>query len=87
MTSVMAPLKTLTIKEGVLTVEEAKAPRVTDTIEERLEKLEDATFRYDTVVERSLDAHHHMNLELEKKVEAYEDRIKDLEGKYAYTLS
>ena len=85
--SVMAPMKTLTFKEGVLLVEEAKAPKTKGTVEERLEKLEDATFRYGTVVERSLDAHHHMNLELEKKVEAYEERIRDLEEKYAYTLS
>ena len=39
------------------------------------------------MVERSLDAHFHMELELEKKVEAYEGRIKDLEDKHAYTLA
>ena len=85
--SMVAPLKTLTFKEGVLLMEEAKAPKTEGTLEERLQKLEDATFRYGTVVERSLNAHYRMNLELEKKVEAYEERIKYLEGKYAYALS
>ena len=66
--SVMAPLKTLTFKEGVLLVKEAMEPKTEGTVEERLEKLEDTTFRYGNVVERSLDAHHHMNLEMEKKV-------------------
>jgi DNA repair ATPase RecN len=56
-------------------------------MEERLTKLEDTTFRYGTVVERILDAHHHMNLELETKIESYEGRIKDLEERYVYVLS
>jgi hypothetical protein len=43
---------------------------------ERLEKLEDNVFRYGNVVERSLDAHHLMKLELEKKVKFYDNRIK-----------
>ena len=62
--SVVAPLKTLSFKEGVLLLEEVKAPKGQGTIEERLQALEDSTFRYGTVVERSLDAHHFMNLEL-----------------------
>jgi hypothetical protein len=43
---------------------------------ERLEKLEDDVFRYGNVVESSMDAHHLMNLELEKKVKFYDNRIK-----------
>ena len=85
--SVMAPLKTLSFKEGVLLVEDVKAPKTEGSLEERVQKLEDDIFRYCTVVERSLDAHFHMELELEKKVEAYEGRIKDLEEKHAYTLA
>ena len=80
--SVMAPMKTLSFKEGVLLVEEVKAPKTTGTMEERLDDLEEKTFRYGTVVERSLDAHHFMNLELEKKVEEYKERLEDLEEKY-----
>ncbi|KAK1621392.1 hypothetical protein QYE76_026909 [Lolium multiflorum] len=84
--SVVAPLKTLTFKEGVLLVEDVKAPKPEGTMEERLKTLEEAVFRYGTVVERSLDAHHFMNLEMEKKVNAYEARIKDLEENYLHTL-
>jgi hypothetical protein len=39
--SVMASLKTLSFKEGVLLVEELKAPKTTDTLEERLDALEE----------------------------------------------
>jgi DNA repair ATPase RecN len=84
--SMLAPLKTLNSKEGVLLLEEVKAPKIQGTIEERLQTLEDTTFKYGTMVERSLDAHDFMNLELEKMVESYEARIKDLEEKYAHTL-
>ena len=67
--SVMTPPKTVCFKEGVMLVEEVKAPKATGTVEARLDELEDKTFRYGTVVYRNLDAHHFMNLELEKKVE------------------
>ena len=80
--SVMAPPKAVIFKEGVLLVEEVKAPKVTGTVEERLDDLEDKTFRYGTVVYRSLDAHHFMNLELEKKVEEYKGRLEELEERY-----
>ena len=80
--SVMTPPKTVCFKEGVMLVEEVKAPKATGTVEERLDELEDKTFRYGTVVYRSLDAHHFMNLELEKKVEEYKKRLEDLEGRY-----
>lgn len=85
--SVMAPMKTLSFKEGVLLVEEVKAPKTIGTVEERLDDLEQKTFRYNTVVERSLDAHHFMNLELEKKVEEYKERLKDLEDRYLHVIS
>ncbi|CAM0912873.1 unnamed protein product [Alopecurus aequalis] len=84
--SVMAPVKTLSFKEGVLLVEEVKAPKTIGTVEERLDDLEQKTFRYNTVVERSLDAHHFMNLELEKKVEEYKERLKDLEDRYLHVI-
>ena len=57
------------------------------TVEERLDDLEQKVFRYNTVVERSLDAHHFMNLELEKKVEEYKERLKDLEDRYLHVIS
>jgi hypothetical protein len=85
--SVMAPLKTLSYKEGVLLVEEVKAPKIISMVEERLDELEQKTFRYNTVVGRSLDAHHFMNLELEKKVEEYKERLKDLEDRYLHVIS
>ena len=44
------------------------------------------TFRYGTVVYRSLDAHHFMNLELEKKVEEYKERFEDLEDRYKHVV-
>ena len=72
--SVMAPQKTVCFKEGVMLVEEVKSPKTTGTMEKRLDELEDKTFRYGTVVYRSLDAHHFMNLDLEKKVEEYKER-------------
>ena len=56
-------------------------------MEERLDDLEEKTFGYGTVVERSLDAHHFMNLELEKKVEEYKERLKDLEDRYLHVIS
>ena len=84
--SVMAPQKTVCFKEGVMLVEEVKAPKTTGTMEERLGELEDKTFRYGTVVYRSLDAHHFMNLELEKKVEEYKERLEDLEDRYKYVV-
>ena len=80
--SVMTPPKTVCFKEGVMLVEEVKAPKATGTVEARLDELEDKTFRYGTVVYRSLDAHHFMNLELEKKVEEYKKRLEDLEDRY-----
>ena len=84
--SVMAPMKTF-FKEGVLLVEEVKAPKTIGTVEERLDDVEQKTFRYNTVVERSLDAHLFMNLELEKKVEEYKERLKDLEDRYLHVIS
>jgi hypothetical protein len=60
--SVVAPLKTLTFKEGVLLMEEVKAPKTEGSMEERLEILEDTVFRYGIVIHRSLDAHHLMNI-------------------------
>jgi hypothetical protein len=80
----MAPLKTISSKEGVLLVEELKAPKTAGTLEER---LEEKTFRYSTVVERSIDAHHFMNLELAKKVEEYKEWLKDLEERYIHVIS
>ena len=85
--SVMAPLKTLSFIEGVLLVEELKAPKTTNIVEERLDDLEQKIFRYNTVVECSLDAHHFMNLELENKVEDYKERLKDLEDMYLHVIS
>ncbi|KAK1680117.1 hypothetical protein QYE76_040965 [Lolium multiflorum] len=41
--SVVAPLKTLNSKEGVLLLEEVKAPKIQGTLEERLQTLEDTT--------------------------------------------
>ena len=64
-----------------------KAPKIIGTVEERLEDLEQKIFRYNTVVERSLDAHHFMNLELEKKVEEYKERLEDLEKRYLHVTS
>jgi hypothetical protein len=43
--------------------------------------------RYNMVIECSLDAHHFMNMELEKKVEEYKERIKDLEERYIHVIS
>ena len=85
--SVVAPLKTLTFKEGVLLMEEVKAPKTEGTMEERLQVLEDTVFRYGTVIERSLDAHHLRNIEMEKKIEAYEARSKDMEEKIFHILT
>ena len=87
LSSVVSPVKTLTFKEGVLLMEEVKAPKTKGTVEEKLQILEDTVFRYGTMVECSLDAHHLMNLEIEKKVEVYEARIKDLEEKYLHALT
>jgi hypothetical protein len=52
--SMMALLKTLSFKEGVLLVEELKAPKTTGTLEERLDALEEKTFKYSTMVEAVL---------------------------------
>jgi hypothetical protein len=60
----MVPLKTLSFKEGVLLIEELKAPKTAGTLEERLDAMEEKTFMYSIVVECSLDAHHFMNMEL-----------------------
>jgi hypothetical protein len=76
--SVMAPPKTLRFNEGVLLVEDVEAPKTDGSMEERLRKLEGDTHRYHIIVERSLHAHFFMRRDLEKKVEAYEERIKDL---------
>jgi hypothetical protein len=59
---VVYPLKTLSFKGGFLLVEKVKALKTRGTMEERLRALEDTTFRYGTMVERSLDAHDFMNL-------------------------
>jgi hypothetical protein len=85
--SMMAPLKISSLKEGVLLVEESKAPKTVGMLEERLDALEEKTFRYNMVVEHSPDAHHFMNMELEKKVEEYKERIKDLEERYIHVIS
>jgi hypothetical protein len=85
--SVVNPLKTLAFKEGVLLMEEVKAPKTEGTMEERLEILEDTIFRYGTMIERSLGAHHLLNIGMERKVEAYEARIKDTEDKIFYILT
>jgi hypothetical protein len=84
--SVMAPPKTLRFNEGVLLVEDMKAPNTEGSMEERLRKVEEDTHQYRIIIKRSLDAHFHMSHDLEKKVEAYEGRIKDLEEKYLHTL-
>jgi hypothetical protein len=39
------------------------------------------------VVERSLDAHHLMNIEMENKVESYEARNTDLEEKHVHIIT
>jgi hypothetical protein len=85
--SVVDPLKTLTFKEGMLLMEEMKASKTEGTMEERLEILEHTIFRYGTVIERSLDAHHLMNIEMEKMVEAYEEIMKDIEEKIFHILT
>ena len=38
--SVMEPMKTLSFKEGVMLMEEVKAPKTIGTVEERLDDLE-----------------------------------------------
>ena len=68
-------------------MEEVKAPKTVGTVEERLDELDQKIFRYNTVVERNLDAHHFMNLDLEKKVEEYKERLKDLEDRYLHVMS
>jgi hypothetical protein len=84
--SLMPPPKTLRFKEGVLHVEDVKAPKTEGSMEETLRELEGDTHRYRTIVEHSLDPHFQMIIALEKKVEAYEGGIKDLEEKYMHTL-
>jgi hypothetical protein len=84
--SVMAPPKSLRFNEGVLLVEDMEAPKTEGSMEQRLRKLEEDTHRYRIIIERSLDAHFYMSCDLEKKVEAYEGRIKDVEEKYLHTL-
>jgi hypothetical protein len=83
--SVMAPPKTLRLN-GVLLVEDVEAPKTEGLLEERLRKLEEDTHRYRIIIERSLGAHFLMSRDPEKKFEAYEERIKDLEEKYLHTL-
>jgi hypothetical protein len=83
---VMASPKTLRLNEGVLLMEDVEAPKTKGLMDERLRKLEGDTHRYRIIIERSLDAHFFMSRDLEKKVEAYEERIKDLEEKYLHTL-
>jgi hypothetical protein len=85
--SVLAPLKTLTFKGGVLLMEEVKDPKTEGTMKERLPVLEDTVFRYGTLIERSLDAHHFMNIEMEKKVEAYGARMKYMEEKSLHIIT
>jgi hypothetical protein len=63
------------------------APKTESTLDENLEVLEDTAFRYGIVIERILDAHHLMNIEMENKVEAYEAMIKDVEDKYVHTIT
>jgi hypothetical protein len=48
-------------------MEEVNTPKTEGAMEEKLQVLEDTIFRYGTVIERSLDAHHFMNLEMEMK--------------------
>jgi hypothetical protein len=67
-------------------MEDVEVAKTKGSLEERLRKLEEYTHRYRTIIKRSLDAHFHMSRDLEKKVETYEGRIKDLEGKYLHTL-
>jgi hypothetical protein len=83
----MAPPKSLSFKEGVLLVEDVKASKNECSMEKMLEKFEDDTHRYRTIVEHNLNAHFHMGLDLEKKVAASEGRIKDLEDKRVYYLA
>ncbi|KAK1693147.1 hypothetical protein QYE76_009844 [Lolium multiflorum] len=68
-------------------MEEVKAPKTEGTMEERLEIPEDTVFMYGTVIKRSLDAHHPMNIEMDKKVESYEARIKDTKEKVFHILT
>jgi hypothetical protein len=84
--SVMAPPKTLRFNEGVLLMEDVEATKTEGSMEERLRKLEENTHWYRIIIEHSLDAHFFMSCDLEKKVEVYEERIKDLEEKYLHTL-
>ncbi|KAK1684239.1 hypothetical protein QYE76_045087 [Lolium multiflorum] len=85
--SVVAPLKTLTFKEVVLLMEAVKAPKTEETMEEKLQVLEDTVFRYVTMGERNLDVHRLMNIDMVKKAETYESRIKVMEEKYAHTIT
>jgi hypothetical protein len=85
--SVVDPLNILTFKEGVFLMEEVKAPKSEGNMEEKLQVPEDTVFRYGIVVECILDAHHLMNIEMEKKVETYEASIKDMEEKYVHTIT
>jgi hypothetical protein len=85
--SVVAPMKTLTFKEGILLMEEVKVPKTEGTMEERLQLVEDTIFRYGSVIERSLDAHHLINIDMEKKFKSYEARIKDIEETYVHIIT
>jgi hypothetical protein len=82
----MTPPKTLRFNERVLLVEDVEAPKIKGSMEEILRKLEEDTHRYRIIVQRSLYDHFFTSCDLEKKVEAYEERIKDLEEKYLHTL-
>jgi hypothetical protein len=84
--SVMCPPKTLSFNEGVLLMEDVEAPKTDGSMEERLRKLEEDTHRYRIIVKRILVSHFLMSHDLEKKVEAYEERIKELEEKYLHTF-
>jgi hypothetical protein len=46
----VAPLKTLNLKEGVLLMEEVKAPKTEGTMEKRLQVLKNTVIRYGTVI-------------------------------------
>jgi chaperonin cofactor prefoldin len=82
----MCPPKTLSFNEGVLLMEDVEAPKTDGSMEERLRKLEEDTHRYRIIVKRILVSHFLMSHDLEKKVEAYEERIKELEEKYLHTF-
>jgi hypothetical protein len=77
----------LVFQGGGATRGRVEGPKTAGTLEDRLDALEEKTFRYNMVVEHNPDAHNFMNMELEKKVEEYKERIKDLEERYIHVIS